>query len=366
MERTGGFDSSRSGKCAHLQEERVGQVIYVGYMLIAGLTAQPAGPIVASDPSAPASLQAPATPGSAPGQPSGSALPGVPGAPLASRVTEPVHPAKSRYLVQVMEGVLQSAVRYAAGQMNLKLQAVSPELLQLSGAARARGFRLDGYGVFFDVEVPAALRQTMGWTAKMMQQNDQSLDQAIVQLRRLMNELDGKRRMDAETALRLVELRAKPALPRGNPYGMGDRIAANAVQASSAAGDAANAQTVASNAAGNGNNVPQPQGQAPSPSVQDQVRAQDLAWMQNPDAAYEVEVREALVSAMLEYGSTLALQSEEWLTVAARDNQSVVIPGDLSETVTVILRIKGSDLAELMAGRLTPQDARRRVEVREF
>jgi hypothetical protein len=280
--------------------------------------------------------------------------PGTPGTPLSSRVTEPVHPAKSRYLVQVMEGVLQSAVRYAAGQMNLKLQAVSPELLQLSGAARARGFRLDGYGVFFDVEVPAALRQTMGWTAKMMQQNDQTLDQAIVQLRRLMNELDAKRRTDAETALRLVELRARPALPRTNPYGMGDRIAANAVQASSAVGDA----TTAPNAAG------APQGQGATPSAQPSQA--DHAWMQNPDAAYELEVREALISAMLEYGSTLALQPEEWLTVAARDNQSVVIPGDLSETVTVILRIKGSDLAELMAGRLAPKDARGRVEVREF
>ena len=271
---------------------------------------------------------------------------------------EPVPPAKSRYLVQVMEGVLQSAVRYAAGQMNLKLQAVSPELLQLSGAARARGFRLDGYGVFFDVEVPAALRQTMGWTAKMMQQNDQTLDQAIVQLRRLMNELEGKRRVDAETALRLVELRARPVLPRGNPYTnpctMGDRVAANAVQASSASGDATAAQSVSST------NVPQ----GPSPSVQ--ASQADQTWMQNPDAAYELEVREALISAMLEYGSTLALQPEEWLTVAARDNQSVVIPGDLSETVTVILRIKGSDLNELMAGRLAPQDARRRVEVREF
>jgi hypothetical protein len=284
-------------------------------------------------------------------------MPGVPGAPLSSRVLEPVPPAKSRYLVQVMEGVLQSAVRYAAGQMNLKLQAVSPELLQLSGAARARGFRLDGYGVFFDVEVPAALRQTMGWTAKMMQQNDQTLDQAIVQLRRLMNELEGKRRMDAETALRLVELRARPAL-RGNPYGLGDRIAANAVQTgSTTTGDSSNAQNVSSGSASTGT---VPQGAAAQPGQADQ------AWMQNPDAAYEVEVREALISAMLEYGSTLALQPEEWLTVAARDNQSVVIPGDLSETVTVILRIKGSDLAELMAGRLAPQDARRRVEVREF
>jgi hypothetical protein len=339
----------------------VGQVMCVGCMLIAGLASQaPAGPVATPDTVAPATMQAPAVPGvpnpgnSAPVVPSsGATAPGVPGAPLSSRVMEPVHPAKSRYLVQVMEGVLQSAVRYAAGQMNLKLQAVSPELLQLSGAARARGFRLDGYGVFFDVEVPAALRQTMGWTAKMMQQNDQTLDQAIVQLRRIMNELEGKRRMDAETALRLVELRARPVLPRGNPYGMGDRIAANAVQASSGTGD--NAQGVSSS------NVPQ--GPAPAPAQPSQA---DQAWMQNPDAAYELEVREALISAMLEYGSTLALQPEEWLTVAARDNQSVVIPGDLSETVTVILRIKGSDLAELMAGRLAPQDARRRVEVREF
>ena len=66
-----------------------------------------------------------------------------------------------------------------------------------------------------------------------------------------MNELEGKRRMDAETALRLVELRARPVLPRGNPYGMGDRIAANAVQASSAAGDATAAHSVSST------NVPQ-------------------------------------------------------------------------------------------------------------
>ena len=210
---------------------------------------------------------------------------------------EPVPPAKSRYLVQVMEGVLQSAVRYAAGQMNLKLQAVSPELLQLSGAARARGFRLDGYGVFFDVEVPAALRQTMGWTAKMMQQNDQTLDQAIVQLRRLMNELEGKRRMDAETALRLVELRARPdAIRAAIPYGMGDRIAANAVQASSGTSDAARrsrgpARTFR---------------RARSRRRRLSASQADQAWMQNPDAAYELEVREALISAMLEYGSTLA------------------------------------------------------------
>jgi hypothetical protein len=75
---------------------------------------------------------------------------------LAQNARHAIDPVKARYNVQVMEAVLERAVRYAAGQMNRRLQTVSPDLLQLSGAARARGFRLPGYGVFFDVDVPAA------------------------------------------------------------------------------------------------------------------------------------------------------------------------------------------------------------------
>jgi len=285
-----------------------------------------------------------------------AASPVVPPAISAGvRVAEPLPPARSRYLVQVMEGVLQSAVRYAAAQMNTKLQAVTPDLLQLSGAARARGFRLDGYGVFFDVEVPAALRQTMGWTARLMQQNDQTLEQAFLQLRRMATELEGKRRLDAETALKLVELRARPFLPR--PYA--PTHAGMSVKATSTPGGAA---VTSASATSDGTPI------APGGHASDGAGrpAEDHAWMQNPDGAYETEVREALISAMLNYGSTLALQPDEFLTIAARDNQSVVVPGDLSETVTVILRIRGRDLTDLMAGRVTEQDARRRVEVREF
>jgi hypothetical protein len=88
--------------------------------------------------------------------------------------------------------------------------------------------------------------------------------------------------------------------------------------------------------------------------------------LQNPDLAYEIEVREALIGAMLEYGGPLPLGPDEWLTVAARDNQDVIIPGDMAEVVTVIMRIKGNDLAEFKAGRLTAAEVRKRVEVREF
>ena len=69
---------------------------------------------------------------------------------------------------------------------------------------------------------------------------------------------------------------------------------------------------------------------------------------------------------MLDWGALLPLGADEWLTVAARDNQDVVMPGAAPDVVTIILRVKGSDLAERLAGRLGPEELRRRVEVREF
>ena len=285
---------------------------------------------------------------------------------VGSAIVPGADQSRARYQIAAMESVLERYVQLGARRLSQQVQSISPDMLYIGGAARARGFRLDGYGVFFDVEVPAALRQTMGWTARMMQQNDQHLDQALQQLRRAMNELDGRRRLDAETALKLLELRARPFLPRENPYSplLLPNNASGAVQASSTTAGGA---PVSANMAAPDGSAPATNGVAPNAAATNGAsRAEDLAWMQNPDGAYEMEVREALIGAMLGYGNTLVLQPDEWLTVAARDNQTVVVPGDLTETVTVILRIKGSDLAELMAGRLSEQDARRRVEVREF
>jgi hypothetical protein len=287
--------------------------------------------------------------------------------------------------------VLERAVRYAAGQMNRRLQAVSPDLLQLSGSARARGFRLPGYGVFFDVDVPAALRHTMGWTLRLMQQSDQNVQRALGELKQMVAVLDPKQRTQADFALKLLETRFEPP-PRPRSVGpqqeqpTGDAAAAETVTASSAAAPAG-APTgpgpLASNVGSSGlggatiintttaappESIPAPAPTAvPAPGAPEAgPTADDLAWAQNPDLVYEMEVRDALVSAMLEYGSTLSLGPDEYLTLAARDSDNVVMPGDLSETVTVLLRIKGSDLYEYKSGRLTEADARRRIEVREF
>jgi len=129
------------------------------------------------------------------------AAPAPVAAPASGPVPHAIDPIKLRYNVQVMEAVLERAVRYAAGQMSRRLQAVSPDLLQLNGPARARGFRLPGYGVFFDVDVPAALRHTMGWTLRLMQQSDQNVQRALTELKQTLPSMDPKQRAQAEIAL---------------------------------------------------------------------------------------------------------------------------------------------------------------------
>ena len=122
--------------------------------------------------------------------------------------------ADARYKVRVMEGVLEKSVQQAALRLNEQLQRVSPDLIQLAGAAHARGYRLEGYGLFFDVEVPAAMRQTMGWTARVMRQQHEGVSEALGALKRIAGELDPKDRADAERAMRQIELAVRP-VPRG-------------------------------------------------------------------------------------------------------------------------------------------------------
>ena len=61
--------------------------------------------------------------------------------------------------------------------MRAEVQAAAPDapdMLLITGAARARGFWLDGYGVFFDVDVPA-MRRSLTWTLRVLEQGDRGL-----------------------------------------------------------------------------------------------------------------------------------------------------------------------------------------------
>ncbi len=276
----------------------------------------------------------------------------APPAPSAAPAPERVRQsADARYKVRVMEGVLEKSVQQAALRLNEQLQRVSPDLIQLAGAAHARGYRLEGYGLFFDVEVPAAMRQTMGWTARVMRQQQQGVSEALGSLKRLTGELDPKARAEAERAMAQLEVVVRP-MPRGRPM---DRPMSSPSSSGGAVEAATSTMAMAPSPA------PDPANAAQAPVVD----ADALLW-RSPDLAYEEHVREALIGAMLDWGALLPLGPDEWLTVAARDNQDVVMPGASPDVVTIILRVKGSDLADRLAGRVSIDELRRRVDVREF
>ena len=78
-------------------------------------------------------------------------------------------------------------------------------------------------------------------------------------------------------------------------------------------------------------------------------------------------MREALTDAMLEHSRGLAVKDNEWLTVAARGSADRVriTPVD-TDSRTMILRVRGTDLTAFLGGQLPREEARMRVEVRVF
>lgn len=265
-----------------------------------------------------------------------------PAAPLpAARPNDGREPGDARYQIRVMERVLESAVQHGAQVVTRQVRQVSPELLAFTGPARARGYRLEDYGVFFSVEVPA-VRRSVAWSMRTLQRSGPELSRALDTLRRSIEaQGDVRARRELQQALSFVELQVGP-LP-----------ATPAVPAVAAARLAA-AEDAARDA---GRNVersgPEFEFEAPPAAVRD------------PGAAYEAEVKAALATAMLDYSGTLDLRPGDWLTVAARDNDDRLLT-DLTESVTIVLRVRASDLSAWRSGQITREQAMARVEVREF
>ena len=210
-----------------------------------------------------------------------------------------------------------------------------PDALMLTGAPQARGFRLEGYGLFFDVEVPA-FRRTMAWALRtMVDEHGLAASNAVTQLKSYIATVtDPRMRAQLELALRRLELQVGPVAPQG-------------VQAAASAG---RAQTV-------GATQTVPAAQAIDPAIVD-----------DPNGAYTHEVSVSIIDAMIENSGPLPLGDDEFLTVAARDNvrPDRLVPGDTSNITSIVFRIKGSDLAAYRAGRITLEQARSKVEVKEF
>ena len=104
------------------------------------------------------------------------------------------------------------------------------------------------------------------------------------------------------------------------------------------------------------------------PERDPQLTPEDTALLEDPNGAYEREVITALKDAMLEHSGPIRIGPDEWLTVAAHDNEhrNRLAPGDSYDLLTIVLRVKGSDLAAYRADRIPLEEARKRVLVSEF
>ena len=251
---------------------------------------------------------------------------------------------KARAQISMMEGLLERAVQNGVNNLRRKVRAVMPDdaLLQ-GGLPEVRGFRLDGYGVFFDVQVPG-LRPSMAWTLRTMNETGVALAQDLARMRAYVQSLpDPRVRAELDRTLQRIQRGIGPVPPAASQQ----QQVAQGIPGGQVA-----AQSVDPGVVG-----------APAP-VTPQV---DAALLIDPSEAYTEEVKAALIDAMIEYSGALVIGADEWLTVAAKDNEPTnpFMQGD-PDVMTILLRIKGSDIAAFQARRVTLEEVRKRVEVREF
>ena len=253
----------------------------------------------------------------------------------------------ARYQLAIMADVLERAVQQGARLMSR--QSPMSQIMLVGGDARARGFRLDGFGIFFDVDVPA-MRQSVVWSWRMLDVSGGGAAGAIEALKaHLKTVTDPAQRRTLDQAIRQLELQLSPAAS-----------VADSIRAENAPRREGQATVVA---------VPRAQAGAPAApgGAQMVAEAPRAVSEQDPGEAYTLAVKEALVEAMLRYSQSLALGADEWLVVAARDRGEPGIGADDPfEVTTIQLRIKGADLQAFHAGRLPLDEARKRVEVREY
>jgi hypothetical protein len=257
---------------------------------------------------------------------------------------------QERYQIGQMERVLEGAVEHGATMMRDRLQAVVPPAqaqLLIQENAHVRGFRLEGYGVFFDVIVPS-LDGSLTWSLRTLDQNDLGLQSALSVLKTRINPTD----IDMQQALKRIELQVGPATATlasltgqappqpdarnvtGSAAGLADQLAGAA----------------AANAA-----LPAAPGQPADPILDD------------PNEAYRAEVIQALIDAVLDHSSPLGIGPNEWVTVAARRNEDRprLAPAD-SGAQSVVIRVSGADLAAFRAGQVSRDEVLKRVDRRVF
>jgi hypothetical protein len=263
--------------------------------------------------------------------------------------------SQSHYQIGVMERVLEGAVEHGATGFRDRLQAVvpdSPAQLLILDNPRVRGFRLDRYGVFFDVEVPS-LNGTLTWSLRTLDQNDLGLQSALNVLRTRLDRLDPTD-IDLQQAIKRLELQVGPLAPASlsAPVATTARVPKlpNPLGASGSPASAPD-QPVGATAV-----AAAPPAAQPSDKI-----------LENPNEAYRDEVVQALADAMLDHGSALGIGDDEWLTIAARGSQTQprLGPPD-NDAQTVMIRLRGSDLSAFRANQISRDEVIKRMDRQVF
>jgi hypothetical protein len=241
-----------------------------------------------------------------------------------------------RYQITTMERVLEGAVEHGAKVTRDRLQAVDwPEML-LSDNARVRGYRLEGYGLFFDVAVPM-LEGSLTWSFRTLDQANLGLESALNTLRSLVEKSGDT---NVEQALKRVELQVAP-------------VTLNAPSQSLVP----NARTLTGSAAA----------AAPTPAADPPLGAPADAILGDPVEAFRAEIRDALMNAMLDHGAALRLAPTDLFTIAARGSDDRTVLGPLNDGAqTIMITVSGADLTAYLSGQIGRDEARQRMTVRVF
>lgn len=289
-------------------------------------------------------------------------------APDAQQVGQQPAPASSprptpesrRDDIRTMESVLTQALQKGAQDLARQLRVNQPNSAFVTGTGRARGFVLEGYGIFFDVDVPG-MRQSVVWSEQMVQlmQDRERALQALARMRP-----DDPLRKVVELQYRQIE-RLIAAAQNGS------------VLVPSSPSPAANTQlaqpgTVNAQVSGVSETVIT---NAPAAPVADAARPMAVPSAsvvlpdpvaRDPNELYTESVKNALIDAMLKYTAFLKIGDSEWLTVAASDSEGPPVPGQIDDTSRIVIRVKGADLTAFQAGKLTRDEVLKKVEVREY
>lgn len=255
--------------------------------------------------------------------------------------------------VRMMEIVLTNAVRTGAQNLSAQMQAREPGSLFVVDTARARGFVLEGYGVFFAVDVPM-MRQAAVWSARQLQQQDMrnQIDRLNTIAANPVNDVETRKQAAFQARMLGIQLQGTQggttvSMPSGALASSGATPVADSTTPPPGGVRAANVDEKV---------APLPAPPPPAP----------VAALSNPNDLYTEAVKTALIDAMLKHSFSLHLGDNEYLTVAASDGEGPTVPGQIYDASTILIRIKGSDLSAFVTNKITREEVYKRVQIREF